>query len=87
MNKKLLKMTFVAIGLIYFAAILGSIEANDRLDCEEQPYCSTVNLTTLLHVCRSFFRIPCPNSCGQCASKLLNILFLKLSKLYFKISI
>lgn len=39
-------------------------------DCfQEQPLCLTVNLTTLLNVCKNFFKVPCPKTCGVCACK------------------
>lgn len=42
---------------------------SNRTKCEEQPYCMLVNLTTLLHHCKNFFKVPCPNSCGVCSSR------------------
>jgi len=60
----------------FVVLMLGQVDFVKANSCEEQPYCLTVNLTTLLHVCRNFFRVPCPYTCGVCASEKLKVKFI-----------
>ena len=63
----------IGVSILLFTLFSSSYSEDE---CSEQPYCSTVNLTTLLSVCRNFFRVPCPLSCGSCSSNFNKIYFL-----------
>ncbi|CAF0881130.1 unnamed protein product [Brachionus calyciflorus] len=63
--------------LLVFLVALYQCSLTLAINCvQEQPLCLAVNLTTLLNVCKEFFRVPCPQTCGVCASEKLKLKFL-----------
>ena len=60
----------ILCGFKHIHIFKGSFKTNSfkQEPCYEQPFCSLINVTTLLEHCRVFFKISCPLSCGMCAS-------------------
>ncbi|RNA43490.1 hypothetical protein BpHYR1_014041 [Brachionus plicatilis] len=60
-----------------FLLVLYQLFQCQATDCfQEQPLCLTVNLTTLLNVCKNFFKVPCPKTCGVCSAERVKLNFL-----------